>query len=261
MLEGLRGFVFDLDGCVWNGDVLNPGARETLAALHAAGRGLAFISNNSRATGDNLRIKLHRLGVTVAEHVLTPLDIIGRAIVERWGHSRVLAIGGPELTEAIARAGHEIVDIKDYRQATVVAIGNDFDLSYERLTAASRAVGAGAGLVTPNVDPRLPVEGGDFLPGCGAIVAAVAAAGLARPVIVGKPDAPLFRIALEHLTLGASESAMVGDSLPSDVRGARDVGMRTVLYAPDAVPSQHDADVVVKSFAELAVLAGVGGRL
>jgi len=54
---------------------------------------------------------------------------------------------------------------------------------------------------------------------------------------------------------------MVGDSLPSDVRGARDVGMRTVLYAPDAVPPQHDADVVVKSFAELAVLAGVGGRL
>src|SRR5262245_5305097 len=261
MLDRLRGFVFDLDGCVWNGDVLNPGARETLAALHAAGRGLAFISNNSRATGDNLRVKLQRLGVAVAEHVLTPLDIIGRTIVERWGRTRVLAIGGPELTEAIAQAGHEIVDVKDYRQATVVAIGNDFDLSYARLTAASRAVGAGAGLVTPNIDPRLPVEGGDFLPGCGAIVAAVAAAGLAAPVIVGKPEAPLFRIALERLGLAAGEAAMVGDSLPSDIKGARDVGMRTVLYAPDEVPQQRDADVTVTSFAELARLAGVDGRM
>ena len=78
MLAGLRGFVFDLDGCVWNGNALNPGARETLAELHAAGRRLAFISNNSRATGADLRARLHELGVTVAEHVLTQ---IGRAHV------------------------------------------------------------------------------------------------------------------------------------------------------------------------------------
>ena len=45
----LAGFVFDLDGCVWNGDVLNPGAAEVLARLHAKGRRLAFVSNNSRA--------------------------------------------------------------------------------------------------------------------------------------------------------------------------------------------------------------------
>ena len=50
-LSTLQGFVFDLDGCVWNGDVLNPGAGETLAALHRSGRALAFVSNNSRATG------------------------------------------------------------------------------------------------------------------------------------------------------------------------------------------------------------------
>ena len=48
-LAGLRGFVFDLDGCVWQGDRLNPGAAETLAALHARGRGIAYLTNNSRA--------------------------------------------------------------------------------------------------------------------------------------------------------------------------------------------------------------------
>ena len=256
-LSDIRGFVFDLDGCVWNGSVLNPGAGETLAALHRAGRGLAFITNNSRATGADVRGRLHDLGVTVAEHVLTPLEIIGEVIGRRWGRSRVLVVGAAELAEVIARAGHEILPVKDYRRATVVAVGNDFDLTYERLTAASRAAAAGAPLVTPNVDPRLPLEGGEFLPGCGAIVEAVAVAAGVRPIVVGKPEPPLFRIALERLGVEPAAAAMVGDSVPSDIAGARAVGMRTVLYAPHGT-SAGDADLVVRSFAELAAAAGIG---
>jgi 4-nitrophenyl phosphatase len=265
VLAGLRGFVFDLDGCVWNGNVLNPGAGETLAALDAAGRRLAFISNNSRATGAELCGRLRGLGVSVAvpEHVLTPLDIIGRVIADGYGPSRVLVMGAEQLARAVARGGHEILDMKRYRDATVVVVGNDFDLSYERLTAAARAAAAGAPIVTPNVDPRLPIEAGDFLPGCGAIVQAVSVAAARPIVVVGKPDPPLFRIALERLGLTAAEAAMVGDSVASDIRGGHGVGMPTVLYAPAGAAgaslarAEGEADVVVASFAELARRAGV----
>ena len=252
----MRGFVFDLDGCVWNGRVLSPGARETLAGLDRAGRALAFLTNNSRATGAEVRARLHALGVTAARHCLTPLEIIGEVIARRWGPSRVLVIGAAELADAVARAGHQIVDVRDYRRASVVAVGNDFDLSYERLTAASRAAAAGAPLVTPNVDPRLPLEDGEFVPGCGALVEAVAVAAGVRPVVVGKPEAPLFRMALERMGLEPAAAAMVGDSVASDIRGGRAVGMRTVLYAP-AGAAPGEADVVVRSFAELAALAGL----
>ena len=238
--------------------MLNPGANETLTALHRSGRALAFVSNNSRATGRDLRERLHRLGVTLAEHVLTPLEIIGEVIRERFGPSRVLSIGAPEMADVIERAGHELVDVKDYRAATVVAVGNDFDLSYERLTADARAAARGAPLVTPNVDPRLPIEGGDFLPGCGSIVQSVAVAAGVQPMVVGKPEAPLFRMALERLGLTAAVTAMVGDSVPSDIRGGKAVGMPTVLYAPAGGAPADAADVVVSSFAELAKLAGVG---
>jgi 4-nitrophenyl phosphatase len=256
-LADLEGFVFDLDGCVWNGRVLNPGAAETLAALHAKGRRLAFLSNNSRATGAELLADLHGLGVTVAEHVLTPLEILGEVIRERFGVSRVLAIGGPEMAAVIQRAGHTVVDVARHEDATVVAVGNDFDLTYERLTAAARAAARTGALITPNLDPRLPIEGGDFLPGCGAIVEAVAQAARVRPVVVGKPEAPLFRLALERLGLRAATVAMVGDSVDSDIRGARAVEMRTILYAPAGEGRVDDADAVVRSFAELARRVGV----
>jgi 4-nitrophenyl phosphatase len=255
-LADVAGFVFDLDGCVWQGERLNPGAAETLATLAARGRGVAYVTNNSRATGADVAAKLRRLGVTPAEPALTPLEILGRVIAERYGPSRVLVIGAAELAAVVAAAGHTLVDVASWCRATVVAVGNDFDLTYERLAAASRAAAAGAPLVTPNVDPRLPLEDGDFLPGCGAIVAAVAAAAGVAPVVVGKPQAPLFRIALERLGVAPHAAAMVGDSVESDVAGGRAAGMRTVLYAPDGA-ARESADVVVRSFDELARLAGV----
>jgi HAD superfamily hydrolase (TIGR01450 family) len=256
VLGDCRGFVFDLDGCVWQGSTLLPGAGDTLTALHRAGRAVAFLTNNSRATGLDMRAKLHGLGLRWVEHALTPLEILGQVVAERYGPSRVLVIGAPELAAVVAAAGHQVVDVADYRKATVVAVGNDFDLSYERLTAAARAAAAGAPLVTPNVDPRLPIEDGDFLPGCGAIVAAVSAAAGVSPVVVGKPQPPLFRIALTRLGLEPAQAAMVGDSIESDVAGGRAIGMRTVLYAPEGAPAGV-ADVVVRSWAELARVAGV----
>jgi HAD superfamily hydrolase (TIGR01450 family) len=256
VLESVRGFVFDLDGCVWNGSELNPGARETLHGLVAGGRRIAFLTNNSRATAAGILSRLHDLGVDVAEHAFTPLEIIGTVIAERFGPSRVLVIGASEVSDMVARAGHTLVDVKDYAGAAVLAVGNDFDLTYERLTVAARVAARTGRFVTPNVDPRLPVEGGDFLPGCGALVAAVTAASGVAPLVVGKPEPPLFRMALARLGVAPREAAMVGDSLPSDIRGARGVGMRTVLFAPDG-PSSSEADVTIRSFAELARLAGV----
>ena len=256
MLDALRGFVFDLDGCVWQGERLNPGAAETLAALDQAGRGVAYLTNNSRARGADVSAKLRRLGVTPSQHALTPLEILGDVITERWGRSRVLVIGAPELAAVVEGAGHTVVGVGAWRDATVVAVGNDFDFTYERLTAAARAADAGAPVITPNVDPRLPLEDGAFLPGCGAIVQAVCAAAGVRPIVVGKPEPPLLRMALARLECAPREAAMVGDSETSDVAGGRAVGMRTVLYAPAGAPAAA-ADVVVRSFAELARLAGV----
>ena len=256
MLADCRGFVFDLDGCVWQGSTLIPGAGETLTALHRAGRGVAFLTNNSRATGAEMCAKLHGLGLSWVEHALTPLEILGQVVAERYGPSRVLVIGAPELAAVVAAAGHEVLGVADFRKATVVAVGNDFDLSYDRLAAAARAAAAGAPLVTPNVDPRLPIENGDFLPGCGALVAAVCAAAGVSPIVIGKPEPPLFRIALRRLGLAPAQAAMVGDSPESDVAGGRGVGMRTVLYAPAGAPAGA-ADVVVRSWSELARRAGV----
>jgi 4-nitrophenyl phosphatase len=155
----------------------------------------------------------------------------------------------------LVEAGHTLVPVEGFAEAAVVVVGNDFDFTYERLTAAARAVAGGAIFLTPNIDPRLPVEGGQFLPGCGAIVEAVATAAGLRPIVVGKPEPPLFELALQRMGLTVDEAAMVGDSVDSDVRGARRVGMTAVLFAPKGGPDGV-AHYMVKSMAQLRRLLG-----
>jgi 4-nitrophenyl phosphatase len=247
----MGGFVFDLDGCVWTGEVLMPGAADVLALLRRRGRRVSFLTNNSRARSLTLQAKLVRLGVEAAVHeVLTPLEILGEVISTRCGPSRVLAIGGPELEQAVRDGGHDLVPVDRFREANVVVVGNDFGFTYERLTAAARAVAAGAAFLTPNIDPRLPVEDGDFLPGCGAVVEAVATAAGVRPLVVGKPEPPLFELALKRMGVTENEAVMVGDSVDSDIRGARRIGMTAVLFAPHGGPDGV-AHYMVRSMAQL----------
>src|SRR2546430_14679932 len=83
-----------------------------------------------------------------------------------------------------------------------------------------------------NVDPRLPLEGGEFLPGCGVLAEAGALAARVRPIVVGKPEPPPFPIALERPGLEPTATAMGGDSAPPDIRRARALGVRGVPFPP-----------------------------
>lgn len=253
LTPALRGFGFDLDGCIWAGTTLLPGARDLVETLRGEGRGVVFVTNSSRERAGQIAQRLTRLGIpAAAKDVLAALDLLGETIRRRIGAATVLPLGTPEMREVLEAAGHRVVGFADWREARAVAVGNDPAFDFGRLRAASRAVAAGAALFTVNLDARLPVAPGEFDPGCGALTEAVAVAGGARPVVVGKPHAPIFEMALERLGCRPPEAAMVGDSLTTDIAGGRAAGMFTVWV--DATGDRREpgqADVVVGSLVEM----------
>jgi HAD superfamily hydrolase (TIGR01450 family) len=251
--ESLRAFLFDLDGCVYIGNTLVPGVLPVLQRLRRDGRRLLFLTNNSREAGDALQAKLTRLGVQAArEEILSAVEVVGPYVRERFGPSRILVIGGETLHRLLAEAGHVLVPLEGYAEARVVVVGHDSDFNYPKLTAAARAVKAGAVFVAVNLDPFLPVEHEEFYPGCGALAEAVAKATGVRPEIVGKPMPYIFQAALTRLGVPPERAAMVGDSLNSDVRGAQAVGLRTIWLAPStATAGDIRPDLSIRSFAEL----------
>src|SRR5574341_1611057 len=144
-LESVRGFIFDLDGCVYTGNRLVPGVQAILQELRAMGRRILFLTNNSREDGGQLQAKLVRLGIPASrEEVLSAVEITGAFVRDRFGPSRVLAIGSETLRSQLTKAGHRVVPCEAYGDAQVVVVGHDFEFDYARLTAASRAVAGGA---------------------------------------------------------------------------------------------------------------------
>jgi 4-nitrophenyl phosphatase len=256
-LSGVRGFLMDLDGCVWRGSELVPGAREFLEGLAARGVRRLFLSNNSTEADETIAKHLRGFGIAATvQDVVSPLGIMGAFVRQRQGPARVLVVGAAELADAVREGGHTVVPHEAYREAQAVVLGRDEEFTFRTLTAASRAVAAGATFYTCNLDVRLPVEGGEFLPGVAPLAEAIALAGAARPVVVGKPEPHLFRVALERIGLPATQVAMLGDSLATDIAGGRRAGLRTVWFAPAGPPPDPNPapDVIVTRLPDLLAL-------
>ncbi len=252
----LRGFAFDLDGTLWAGQTLLPGAAELVTALQQAGTRVIALTNSSRSLASELSERLQHLGIPLRpEDVVAAIELLGETIRRRQGPARVLSLGPPEMVQVLEKAGHTAVALDDWSQAQAVAIGNDPTFDFARLRAASRAIAAGATFFAVNLDPRLPVGPGEFDPGCGAFAEAIAVASGTRPIVIGKPHRPIFEMALERLGCQPSEAAMVGDTPGSDIAGGNSAGMFTIWLHPASDHHEHtQADLTVRSLVELLEL-------
>jgi 4-nitrophenyl phosphatase len=261
-LRDLGAFAFDLDGTLWAGESLLPGAGAFVAAVREAGRPVVFLSNNSRHGSVELAARLTRLGIPAEPaEMIAALDLLGEAIHGRMGASRVLPLGTAALHRTLEAAGHALVRPEDWAEAQAIALGNDPGFDYAKLRAAGRAVLAGAEFFTCNLDARLPVgEAGEVDPGCGALAEAIAVTSGTRPVVVGKPNAPMFDLALERLGCPPAEVAMVGDNPDTDMAGGRSAGMVTVQVGSAGGYEKTDrADLQVADVRELYALWDGGG--
>lgn len=247
-LDGVRQFMFDLDGCIWYGGVPARGAAALISALRTAGRGVFFLTNVSGATASALSVRLNEVGIqTDPAMVMGPLSVLPRHPLLR-DRPPVLVLGTDAVRTVLRQANVPVVS--DPEAARVVIVGRDPRMTYGDLAAAVRALDQGAALLALNLDRRVPSTNGVFVPGVGAIVAALTAASGTEPEVVGKPSAFFFTEAIRHFGIHASETVMVGDSLDSDVAGGMRVGLRTVLVGagvggpqPGVHPDLHVRDL------------------
>jgi 4-nitrophenyl phosphatase len=242
--------VLDLDGVVWLGDQPIPGAAEAVGTLRARGERVLFATNNSFARLAEQEAKLERFGIPAHGDVLTSAMAAAR-LVEAG--ERALVCGGPGIAEALEGRGATPVRDGD-ADAVVVGFHRDFD--YERLRVAVRAVQRGARLIATNDDATYPTPDGP-IPGGGAIVAAVSYASGVRPVVAGKPHAPMADLVRE---VGGETGTVVGDRPETDGAFALTLGYHFALVLSGVT---HESDLPVEPAPDtvapsLAALVGVG---
>jgi len=223
-----RGWLFDLDGTVYLGEALLPGAAETIAALRADGRRVAFLSNKPLYTRRDYAEKLTRLGVaTSVEEVVNSSIVLVRHLRTLDPGAPVFVIGEPPLIAELRDHGFEVRDDADVRWV-VIAFDRTFD--YAKLNTALQAVRRrDARLIATNPDRTCPVEGGE-IPDCAGMMAAVeAVTGKGVEVVVGKPSPIILQVALDTLGVDAASCVIVGDRIETDIVMGKRLGLATVL--------------------------------
>jgi len=238
-LEPYDHVLLDLDGCVWVGDEPTPRAPEAVAALRAAGKGLAFVTNDGRHADDDHVRKLWRLGFQASrEEVVTVGGAIRFACAQGPWRTAVV-VGSAAIHRHVEEAGLRVLGPDEPRRPDVAVVAAHDDLRYDELRAAVQAVLAGAHLICAGRDATFPMPDGPW-PGTGAIVAAVEAATGVRARNVGKPDAELFHTALDRL--GPGRALVVGDRLDADVGGARAAGIDgAIVFSGSTTPAEVHA--------------------
>ena len=248
------GFLIDMDGVIYRGAELIPGADEFIQRLINDSIPFMFLTNNSQRTRRDVVTKLSRMGIQVEEHQVFTCAMATARYLSRYhpgGTAFVIGEGG--LLTALHRNGYSIVD----RAADYVIVGEGRTVNLEMLETAVQLIINGAKLIATNLDPNCPTATGTR-PGCGATVAYLETATGAKAMSMGKPSPIMMRAARKELGLDTDQTIMVGDTMETDILGGVQMGYSTILTLSggtkleDVEQFSYRPDKIIESVAELA---------
>jgi NagD protein len=254
-----KGFLIDMDGVIYRGSELIPGAAKFIASLQRLRIPFMFLTNNSQRTRRDVAMKLTRMGVPVEDkHIFTCAMATARFLASQKPHGTAYVIGEGGLLNALHSNGYAVVD----KSPDYVVVGEGRTLTFEMLEQAVQMVLDGAKLIATNLDPNCPTMSGTR-PGCGAIVSLIEKATGIQAFSVGKPSPVMMRQARKELGMATSETIMVGDTMETDILGGVQMGYRTILVLSggtrreDLAKHAFQPDMVVNSVADLDESTGL----
>jgi 4-nitrophenyl phosphatase/NagD protein len=255
-LRTIKCFLMDMDGTIYLGDRLLPGAKQWLALLDTQGIPYLFLTNNSSRSRLEYADKLSRLGLPVPEErIFTSGEATAIYLKQTYPEASLYVVGTPPLREEFTRHGFQQTAVNP----DVAVLGFDTTLTYDKLWKLCDLVTAGLPYIATHPDINCPTPGG-FMPDIGAMIELVAASTGRRPdVIVGKPYAPIVTALADKTGFPVQAHCMVGDRLYTDVALGR-WGITTALVlsgetqAADLEGSEFQPDFVVQDIAAMGAL-------
>ena len=226
-----KGYVFDLDGTIYLGDELLPGARRLVLKLRELDRRVVFLSNNPTKDPGMYAEKLTKLGLeTSAGEIVNPIVTMTRWLLQSHPDATVFPIAEEPLKNALRGAGIRMSE--DPAEIDIVVASYDRSFDYRKLQIAFDAIWfhGRATLVTTNPDRYCPLPGGRGEPDAAAIVGAIeGCTGAKCEVNVGKPDPIMLDTIMDGMGLDREDCVMTGDRLYTDIRMALDAGMPSAV--------------------------------
>ena len=222
-------YLFDLDGTIYVGDTLLPGAAQTITALRKAGRRTIFLSNNPTKTRSQYATKLTRMGIpTPIDDIVTSSFVMVHWLLQSRPQARLSVVGEEPLKQDLRAAGFQLSETAGEIDFVVASFDRTF--VYQKLQIAFDAIRAGARLIATNPDRYCPLPGGGGQPDCAAMVAAIeACTAVTCEMNTGKPSPIMIKVITDMLQVPPEQCIVVGDRLETDIRMGIAACMATAL--------------------------------
>lgn len=254
----LKGLILDMDGVLWRDNEAIGNLPQIFETIRKLGLSFVLATNNSTKTIESYIEKLNGFGVS-----LEPWQVLGTAQVTLEylkqhypTEAKIYVLGSEEMKALFLTQSFHVIELDQYPHADSVVVGLDKTVNYEKLRYASQLIREGARFIATNTDATFPVPGG-FIPGAGTIVKAVETASGTMPITIGKPEALIFRQAMQLMGTKPSETMAVGDRLETDIQGAHNAGILNALVLSgvateeDAKCLSFDIDIIANDLWEL----------
>lgn len=246
-----QGFLIDMDGVIYRGTEAIPGAADFIAYLDEQAIPYLFLTNNSAYTQLDVVAKLRKFGIeTSNEHVYTSALATAEFVSQQKPNGAAFVIGEGGLLNALNQVNYAISS----EHADYVIVGEGRTMNFEVMEKAHRLIANGAHLISTNADTWCPTDSGPR-PGCGAMVALLESATGRTAYHVGKPNPFMMRLARKTIGLRTDEVTMIGDTMDTDIRGATDLGFRSVLVLTGSTKRE---ELAAYPFAPSQVVESIG---
>ncbi len=240
VIGATKGFLIDLDGTLYVGNELIPGAGEFVHRLRERDLPHAFVTNITSRPRSEVLARIREKGLEIDPGLVLTAPIATKGYLDRESIGPCFFLTRPRLIEDFA--GHP--QTEDHAEAVVVGdMGNL--ITFQHLNTAFRLLLSGAHFVTMSRSRYFRDSGGMSLD-AGSFVEMLEYASGRKAVTTGKPSAEFVHSALDLIGLEAGEVAMIGDDLESDVGGAQKVGLRGILVLSGKTPHAPSADAEVQ---------------
>ena len=223
-----RLFLLDMDGTIYLDNDLFPGTIPFLSHIRAIGGRYLFLTNNSSRSVSAYVEKLERLGISAtAEDFLTSVNALIAFLKQRQPYHLCYAFGTESFKNQLREAGIPITDrLQD--DIDCLLIGFDTELTFQKLEDACILLNRGVDFIATNPDWVCPTWYGS-VPDCGSVCEMLWRATGRRPLVIGKPQPEMVKLAMAATGFSPDETIMVGDRLYTDIASGVNAGVDTAF--------------------------------
>jgi 4-nitrophenyl phosphatase len=254
----LKGLILDMDGVLWHDTQSIGDLPEIFKKIESLGLSYVFATNNSSKTIDEYQDKLRGFGLEVSPNQITTSAETAFAYIRDYYPSleTVHIVGSESLIQNAKDKNFRVLDDDAVDRPDIVLVGIDMDLTYQKISLASKHIRDGAVFIATNTDPTYPTPNG-LIPGAGVMVAAIQTASGKDPIIIGKPYPNIYIRAMKLMGLEQNEVLCVGDRLSTDILGAQQCGFPSAFVlsgvntAEDLEKWTPQPDIVTKDLEAL----------